>query len=80
MEDKKYFSDAELEAKLTNLRKEEPHLLCPSSKNIVKLCTNAKCIQNALRCSDMNCPSCGREAHPTCASSFSLEELTYLLN
>ena len=58
--EEKYLSDAEIEAKLHRPKKKDPDMLCPHGKKIVKLCTNSICNCSAFRCSDMDCPSCGR--------------------
>ena len=58
--EEKYLSDAEIEAKLQRPKKKDPDMFCPQGKKIVKLCTNSICNCSAFRCSDMDCPSCGR--------------------
>ena len=74
-----YFSDAELEAKLNTLRKEDPNLRCPYDRKVVKLCTNSVCKYASLRCSDADCVTCGQTSHPSC-ESISLEDFLLLLN
>ena len=37
------FSDAELEAKFSNLKKDNPNIKYPAGNHISKLCTNQKC-------------------------------------
>ena len=79
MEDRKYFNDAELEAKLNSLRKDDPNIRCPQDHMVVKLCINPKCHRSSLRCSDDNCKSCGRDSHPTCIN-LPFEEFLFLIN
>ena len=58
---KREISDAELEARLNGLRKQDPEIACPSGNKVTRLCSNHICNKNSLRCKDVNCQSCGKE-------------------
>ena len=71
--------DPSLMKDLSLLRLHNPDLKCRASgQSISKLCLNPRC-RYSLRCSQLNCSSCGKEVHPLC-SSVSLDELTEMIN
>ena len=67
MEEKPFLADEKLEAIINRLRKEVPHIRCPSGNTITKLCTGSKC-ESALRCPSKECKDCGKIVHKACAS------------
>ena len=66
-EEKNHYADEQLEAMLHKLRKEDPNILCPSGKKVIKMCINPSC-QFALRCRDGKCKTCGKDNHQSCLS------------
>ena len=60
-------------------KRENPEIMCPQNNKIINVCLSKECI-NALRCNNIECGCCGKEAHKKCNNVIPLTKITNKIN